>query len=341
MTTHSSTISLYPDLRGKVALVTGGSRGIGAATCRALAASGAKVAVNGRDEAAIQAVVASIRDAGGGTGRPQPLGEISEQDWRSSLDNNLTSTFFTLQCFLPGMMARGAGSAVTMASAGGRVASGAPAGYGAAKAGVIMLTRHAAVEAGPAGVRVNCLSPSAVLTERTALRMPDAQRRAMLPAFPLGRLGEPDDVAAAALFLLSSASGWITGVTLDVAGEGDGLRGAAVAGKEGGGGQGSDDAFASDTEMGIVVARSRSGAAPRRTTAIRPAQEHGAGSFQERQHDEHLRLHLPRLRRTPGSPTPRRQPGHVLHTLLLGFAHHLPAGLPERCDFLPSDRDLG
>ena len=153
MTTLPSTITHYPDLRGKVALVTGGSRGIGAATCRALAASGAKVAVNGRDEAAIQAVVASIRDAGGqamaapadcasladtrrmagelrqawgepdllaafaggGTGRPQPLGEISEQDWRSSLDNNLTSTFFTLQCFLPGMIARGAGSAVTMA----------------------------------------------------------------------------------------------------------------------------------------------------------------------------------------------------------------------------------
>ena len=94
-----------------------------------------EVAVNGRDEAAIQAVVASIRDAGGGTGRPQPLGEISEQDWRSSLDNNLTSTFFTLQCFLPGMMARARGSAVTMASAGGRVASGAPAGYGAARLG--------------------------------------------------------------------------------------------------------------------------------------------------------------------------------------------------------------
>ena len=153
MTTLPSTITHYPDLRGKVALVTGGSRGIGAATCRALAASGAKVAVNGRDEAAIQAVVASIRDAGGQAmaappiapawrtrgawpgncarpgasrtcWRPSPqLGEISEQDWRSSLDNNLTSTFFTLQCFLPGMIARGAGSAVTMASAGGRVAS--------------------------------------------------------------------------------------------------------------------------------------------------------------------------------------------------------------------------
>ena len=152
MTTHSSTISLSRPAR-QVALVTGGSRGIGAATCRP-----APAARKGRQRsrrAAIQAVVASIRDAGGrqgsapiaptggsrmagtapglasgpgglaggGTGRPQPLGEISEQDWRSSLDNNLTSTFFTLQCFLPGMMARGAGSAVTMASAGGRVAS--------------------------------------------------------------------------------------------------------------------------------------------------------------------------------------------------------------------------
>ena len=195
------------------------------------------MAVNGRDEAAIQAVVASIRDAGGGTGRPQPLGEISEQDWRSSLDNNLTSTFFTLQCFLPGMMASGAGSAVTMASAGGRVVRarrpvrrGQGWGHHADAA-----CRRGSGAGGRAG---QLLSPSAVLTERTALRMPDAQRRAMLPAFPLGRLGELDDAAAAALFLLSSASGWITGVTLDVAGEGDGLRGAAVAGKEGGGGQG-------------------------------------------------------------------------------------------------------
>ena len=157
-----------------------------AATCRALAASGAKVAVNGRDEAAIQAVVASIRDAGGqamaapadcasladtrrmagelrqawgepdllaafaggGTGRPQPLGEISEQDWRSSLDNNLTSTFFTLQCFLPGMIARrgqrgddGLGRRPRGLRRAGRLAPRL----------VIMLTRHAAVEREPAG----------------------------------------------------------------------------------------------------------------------------------------------------------------------------------------------
>ncbi|MBB3119222.1 SDR family NAD(P)-dependent oxidoreductase [Pseudoduganella violacea] len=252
----SSPIPVYPDLQGKVALVTGGSRGIGAAACLALARCGAKVAVNGRDGDAIDATVAAIREqdgaafaapadcsslaavqamraaiedhfgapelllafAGGGSGRPMPLAEITEEDWRSSIDHNLTSTFFTLKCFLPAMIARGHGSIVTMASAGGRVASGAPAGYGAAKAGVIMLTRHAANEVGRQGIRVNCISPSAVLTERTAQRMPPAQQQAMLGAFPLGRLGQPDDIASAALFLLSESSSWITGITLDVAG---------------------------------------------------------------------------------------------------------------------------
>lgn len=256
MTTSSSAVSTYADLRGKVALVTGGSRGIGAATCLALARCGARVAVNGRDHDAIEATVATIRShggdalaapadcaqldavermraaieahfgapelllafAGGGSGRPAALADITEQDWRSSIDNNLTSTFFTLKCFLPAMIARGGGSIVTMASAGGRVASGAPAGYGAAKAGVIMLTRHAANEVGQHGVRVNCISPSAVLTERTAQRMPFEQQQRMLEAFPLGRLGQPDDIASAALFLLSASASWITGITLDVAG---------------------------------------------------------------------------------------------------------------------------
>jgi 3-oxoacyl-[acyl-carrier protein] reductase len=116
------------------------------------------------------------------------------------------------------MIARGSGCIVNMASAGGRVAAGAPAAYGAAKAGVIMLTRHLAQEAGQYGIRVNCVSPSAVLTERTRKSIPDEQERQMRAAFPLGRLGHPQDVAASTLFLLSSASSWITGVTLDVAG---------------------------------------------------------------------------------------------------------------------------
>jgi 3-oxoacyl-[acyl-carrier protein] reductase len=251
-----STIPLFPDLRGKVAIVTGGSRGIGAETCLALARNGVKVAVNGRDEAAIQATVQAIRAdhgeamaapadcaqlssvktmrdrvheqlgtpdfvvafAGGGTERPMPFEQITEDDWRSSIDNNLTSTFFTLKCFLPAMIARCSGCIVNMASAGGRIAAGAPAGYGAAKAGVIMLTRHLAREAGKYDIRVNCVSPSAVMTERTRQAILDEQERQMRAAFPLGRLGHPRDVAAATLFLLSSASSWITGATLDVAG---------------------------------------------------------------------------------------------------------------------------
>ena len=248
--------AVYPDLRGKVALVTGGSRGIGAATCRALARQGVRVYVNGRDRAAIDQVVAGIfaaggeavgaladcsklealerlRDdiaadagaldyllafAGGGSGRPQPVQDISEQDWRSSLDHNLNSTFFAVKCFLPGMLERGSGAILTMASAGGRIASGAPAGYGAAKAGVIMLSRHLAHEVGPQGIRVNCISPSAVLTERTRSAISPQRQQDMRAGFPLGRLGEPEDIAAASLFLLSAASSWITGVVLDVAG---------------------------------------------------------------------------------------------------------------------------
>lgn len=256
MSTSVSLITAYPDLRGKVALVTGGSRGIGAAVCLALARNGVKVAVNGRDEAAIDQVVASIHAhggtalaapadcaslkavqamqekvaatlgapalllpfAGGGSSKPMPFAEISEDDWRSSIDQNLTSTFFVLKCFLPSMLASGGGAIVTMASAGGRVAAGAPAAYGAAKAGIIMLTRHLAGEVGASGIRVNCISPSAILTDRTAARMPPERQEQMRAAFPLGRLGQADDVAAATLFLLSSASAWITGATLDVTG---------------------------------------------------------------------------------------------------------------------------
>lgn len=246
----------FDDLAGRIAVVTGGSRGIGAATCLALARNGVRVAINGRDPDALAASVAAVRAiggeaiaapadcadlaqvermrqrigehwgavdlvlafAGGGSGRPMPLQDISEQDWRSSLDNNLTSTFFTLRTFLPDLLARGRGAILTMASAGGRVAAGAPAGYGAAKAGVIMLTRHLAQEVGPRGVRVNCVSPSAVLTERTRAHLPPGRQAQMLAGFPLGRLGTPEDIAAASLFLLSDAASWITGVTLDVAG---------------------------------------------------------------------------------------------------------------------------
>jgi 3-oxoacyl-[acyl-carrier protein] reductase len=245
----------YPDLADKVAVVTGGSRGIGAATCRLLAQNGAKVAVGSRDEAAINSVVQEIRGSGGeaigvaanltdfaavelmrrrveeelgpvdvlaafagGQGYPTPIEQMAEEQWRSVIDSDLSATFLTVRSFLPGMIERGAGSIVTMASSAGRLPSQASAAYAAAKAGVVMFSRHVANEVGQRGVRVNCLAPSSVLTERVKRLMPEETQREVAGMHPLGRMGTPEDVALATLFLASESSSWITGVTLDVAG---------------------------------------------------------------------------------------------------------------------------
>jgi 3-oxoacyl-[acyl-carrier protein] reductase len=245
----------YPDLANKVAVVTGGSRGIGAATCRLLAQNGAKVTVSGRDEAAINSVVQEIRSSGGeaigvaadltdfaaiermrrrveeelgpvdvlaafagGQGYPTPTEQMAEEQWRSVIDSNLTATFLTVRSFLPGMMGRGRGSIITMASSAGRLPSEASAAYAAAKAGVVMFSKHVANEVGKQDVRVNCLAPSSVLTERVKRLMPEETQKRVAAMHPLGRMGTPEDVALAALFLASESSTWITGVTLDVAG---------------------------------------------------------------------------------------------------------------------------
>jgi 3-oxoacyl-[acyl-carrier protein] reductase len=102
--------------------------------------------------------------------------------------------------------------------AGRRANPRSPIPYGAAKAGIEMLTQHVATQAGPFGVRVNCIAPETILTERNRERIPEAQQTQLVDAHPLKRLGTPDDVAAAALFLASNAAGWITGVIVDVAG---------------------------------------------------------------------------------------------------------------------------
>ena len=252
----TENIPTYPDLAGKVAVVTGGSGGIGSATCRLLAANGAKVAVHGRDEDRIGAVVDEVGSDGGkaigisadvtdfaaiermrlrveedlgpvevlaafaasGGPLPGPTVEITEEGGRSAIDGNLTSAFLTLKSFLPGMIERGSGSIVTMASSAGRVPTQAPTAYAAAKAGVVMLSRQVADEVGGHGVRVNCLAPDSILTERTRSYMTEDQVRQWAEAFPLGRMGAPEDVALATLYLASESSSWLTGVTLDVAG---------------------------------------------------------------------------------------------------------------------------
>jgi NAD(P)-dependent dehydrogenase (short-subunit alcohol dehydrogenase family) len=255
MTTTPDQAARYPDLAGKVAVVTGGSRGIGAATARYLAENGVRVAVVGRDKAALDAVVGEIHWCGGraiavpadctdpgalvavrdqvergfdevdivaafagGGGAPQPTVTLPAEEWRRIIEGDLTATFLTVQTFLSSMVERGRGSVITMSSSGGRQPSPANAAYAAAKAGVAMLTRHLAAEVAPAGVRVNCLAPASVRNEKMSRALSEEQITRLGRSFPLRRIGAPGDVAAAAAFLASDASAWITGVTLDVAG---------------------------------------------------------------------------------------------------------------------------
>jgi 3-oxoacyl-[acyl-carrier protein] reductase len=244
-------------LQGKVALITGSSRGIGAAIARLFAQHGAKVVVHGRDNEALSQVRREIEQAGGraihvvaDTTRfgeietmrrqveqelgpidilvanaggsftpPGPLEDISEEGWHDSVDNNLTATFLTIKSILPGMKQRKSGAIITMSSAAARRPHPhSPIPYAAAKAGVQILTQDVAAQAGPFGIRVNCIAPETILTERNQERIPEAQKPMLVDMHPLKRLGTPEDVARAALFLASEEAGWITGIVVDIAG---------------------------------------------------------------------------------------------------------------------------
>jgi 3-oxoacyl-[acyl-carrier protein] reductase len=245
----------YSDLSGKVVLITGGSRGIGAQTARTFADQGAEVAVIGRDQAALDKVAAEITHKGGtaigvvadatdsmalnnaraqvetqlgpvdvlaafagGQGYPIATPELTEARWRQVIDSDLTSAFLTIQAFLPGMIERGRGAIITMSSTAGRQPSQANLAYAVANAGLVMLTRHLATELGAHGIRVNAIAPSSILTEKVQANMAPAVQDKVAAMHPLGRMGTTGDVAATALFLASDAASFLTGLTIDVAG---------------------------------------------------------------------------------------------------------------------------
>lgn len=244
-------------LEGRVAWVTGSSRGIGAAVAAAMALEGAAVAVHGRDAEATAAVhdrivdaggratvvigdvtspadihrmVAEIEsalgpidvlvaNAGGNPVRPRPLEEMTIEQWRSAVDANLTATVATISGVLPGMKQRGSGAIVTMSSAAARRPTPqSPVAYAAAKAAIELLTKWLAAEAGPSGIRVNCVAPETILTERNQAMIPAEVQTQLIATHPLRRLGTPQDIADACVFLASERSGWTSGVVLDVAG---------------------------------------------------------------------------------------------------------------------------
>jgi 3-oxoacyl-[acyl-carrier protein] reductase len=235
----------FASLQGKAALVTGGSRGIGAAIAEELARAGATVAVgyrSGKDEAeelagriggrAIQADVSDadeaarlVAEAGdldilvnnAGLTRDGLLARMPDDDWRTVIETNLASVFYTCRAVTRPMMRKRAGAIVNVSSIVGVHGNGGQTNYAASKAGIIGFTKSLAKELGSRNVRANVVAPGYVTTRLTDV-LPAEATAAMLTNTALGRLGDPGDVAGAVRFLCSDEAAFITGDVLLVDG---------------------------------------------------------------------------------------------------------------------------
>jgi NAD(P)-dependent dehydrogenase (short-subunit alcohol dehydrogenase family) len=243
-----------PDFAGRVALVTGAARGIGLATARLLARRGATVALADRDEARLERALEEVAGAGpapaavvcdvtdpaavngrvdevverygridvlvnnaGVAGRSVPTWELTDDDWASVVGTNLFGSFFFMRAVIPTMRAAHYGRIVNVASIAGKEGNPNAVPYSASKAGVIGLTKAVAKEVATEGVLVNCVTPAVIQTEILEQVSPE-HIDYMLTRIPMGRVGEPEEVAELIAWLASERCSFSTGAVFDVSG---------------------------------------------------------------------------------------------------------------------------
>ncbi|MEO8612614.1 MAG: SDR family NAD(P)-dependent oxidoreductase [Chloroflexota bacterium] len=252
--TSPSSTAIARRLEGKIAVITGASKGIGAVTALRFAREGAKVVLAARDEAALNGVANQIialggealvvptdvgdaaavehlikttvdhfgrleiafNNAGGGS-RPTPLADMPVEAFDNSMAVNLRGVFLAMKYEIPAMLAGGGGVIVNMSSTAGLQGVLGMGSYAAAKHAIIGLTKSAALDYAQQNIRINVVAPGPIVTERTA-QLPEGARQHISSAVPMRRMGEAEEVAATVAWLCSDESGFITGAVLPIDG---------------------------------------------------------------------------------------------------------------------------